>query len=455
MNTTTNKNIRIQQCKKAQDVLAQGMLEAVNQISGKEDYTPGNLGIPFNPFTGREYSGAAMVRLMLESLGKGYQDNRWLAKQQMTALQKRIPSLHLEPQCPGVRILLPELVSSIQMQDGSQHILTADEYRVLFEQDNDALPQVQHAMLFVPQEVLNASTIEGFPSLDKDSPSLTLHEQQALVSRFVASSGVHILYENRNGAYYDDVDDTILISVQAMIARKIDWTYAKLLLREFYHASKALHREYTDSDDEPYDLQEIDTELFTTLACAYVGIPRNTADDRMRLHDTIFHIRTEEPAVFFQQATAAAKMLSVLHQFHHDEQPCVRWFPQKGTWQDLQEQQDWTAIIYITRRFLYFSLHYLLSKSKTEQLGKEVIRIIQHGSFVEMRDMLFTISQILITKGTLRSDDARINLSQKMFTLWCYLKDEYSDYGTSGTEPKVRTQTTMTPAAEELRMRMR
>ncbi len=455
MNTTTNKNIRIQQCKKAQDLLAQGMLEAVNQISEKEKYTPGNLGIPFNPFTGREYSGAAMVRLMLESLGRHYQDNRWLSKQQIATLQNHIPALHLEPQCTGVRIYLPELVSSIQMQDGSQHILSADEYRTLCEQPNAAVPQLQHAMLFVPLEVFNASTIKGFPPLEKNPPCLTLHEQQALVSQFVASSGVHILYENRNGAYYDDVDDTILISTQAMIARKKDWTYAKLLLREFYHASRALHREYTDYDKHQYALQDTETELFMTLACAYVGIPRNMADDTLRMHDAFFHIREEEPDVFYRQAIAAGKMLSVLHQFHNDEQPCVRWFPLKNTWQDLQEQQDWTAIIYITRRFLYFSLHYLLSKPKTEQLGKDVIRIIQHGSFTEMRDMLFTISQLLITKGTLRCDDARINLSQKMFTLWCYLKDAYPDYGTTGTKPKAKTQTTMAPVAEEQHMRMR
>ena len=52
------------------------------------------LGLPFCPATGREYSGANMVRLLMASMLNNYGDDRWLTfKQLQDAYLTNIPYL--------------------------------------------------------------------------------------------------------------------------------------------------------------------------------------------------------------------------------------------------------------------------------------------------------------------------------------------------------------------------
>lgn len=60
--------------------------------------------------TGKEYSGANMVRLTLTAMEKGYADNRWLTFKQLQAVREEHPELNIRIKKGehGVTVLRPE-----------------------------------------------------------------------------------------------------------------------------------------------------------------------------------------------------------------------------------------------------------------------------------------------------------------------------------------------------------
>ena len=149
--------------------IAENMLKLAEKAGkwekGWASETP--LGLPFCPVTGREYSGANMVRLLLTGMLSGYKDNRWMTFNQLQEIQKKNPDLkiHIKKGEHGVRILRPEEIFFTIDEDGKWNFLKPKEVKELreMEENGEPIPDVHRKTLFYPFTVFNAAQIEGFP----------------------------------------------------------------------------------------------------------------------------------------------------------------------------------------------------------------------------------------------------------------------------------------------------
>jgi len=124
------------------------------------------MGMPFCPATGREYSGANMVALMLTSMIKGYDDDRWMTFKQLQKFQADNPDLEMRIRKgqKGVKLLRPEELYFTVEEDGQWKFLSKEQIREYKELKANGIdtPEVNHKTLFYPFTVFNASQIEAF-----------------------------------------------------------------------------------------------------------------------------------------------------------------------------------------------------------------------------------------------------------------------------------------------------
>lgn len=75
---------RFQISREVQEEFVNGIAETMLSLAEKAgDWQQGwtsdtPVGMPFCPVTGREYSGANLVRLLLTTIVRGYADDRWM-----------------------------------------------------------------------------------------------------------------------------------------------------------------------------------------------------------------------------------------------------------------------------------------------------------------------------------------------------------------------------------------
>lgn len=290
--------------------------------------------MPFCPVTGKEYSGANMVRLTLTAMEKGYDDNRWLTFKQLQAIRDEHPDLNIRIKKGehGVTVLRPEDVFFTMEQDGKWNFVSE-------EQAKD-IPDVQRHTLLYPFTVFNAAQIENFPAREKNTPAMNEAERNELLERFVASSGVAV--EHGKGVpRFDNKADTVRLPHPENFHSSGAYYAAKL--REFFKATGHRSREAR----QPVKLQtlrscafeEMRAEMFSLLAGAKFGLPmpEHGAASRLRLWNQTFS--GGDSKALFRAASEAARMLSTLRQFEAGEQPAAQWFPRREVWPELMEMQ--------------------------------------------------------------------------------------------------------------------
>ena len=193
---------RFQISREVQEEFVNGIAETMLSLAEKAgDWQRGwtsdtPVGMPFCPVTGREYSGANLVRLLLTTIVKGYADDRWMTFNQLQSFQNAHPELQMNIRKGerGVKVLRPEEVAYIVEENGAWKFLTREELRRIEEMKDRGqdVPDVQRKTLFYPFTVFNAAQIEGFPAKERPAHAMTQIERHEMVERFIASSGVHV-----------------------------------------------------------------------------------------------------------------------------------------------------------------------------------------------------------------------------------------------------------------------
>ena len=90
------KKSRFQLSREVQEEFVNGIAQTMLALAeNAEQSQPSVAETPFCPVTGKEYSGANMVRLTLTAMEKGYDDNRWLTFKQLQAVREEHPDLHI------------------------------------------------------------------------------------------------------------------------------------------------------------------------------------------------------------------------------------------------------------------------------------------------------------------------------------------------------------------------
>ena len=123
MSPAKERKNRFQVSREVQEEFVNGIAETMLSLAEKagkwqQGWTS---DMPFCPVTGREYSGANMVRLLLASIARGYADDRWMTFRQLQTLQEAHPELKMNIRKGehGVKVLRPEEVAYIVEEDGS------------------------------------------------------------------------------------------------------------------------------------------------------------------------------------------------------------------------------------------------------------------------------------------------------------------------------------------------
>ena len=326
---------RCQVSREVQEEFVNGIAQTMLTLAENAEQGQPSVGeAPFCPVTGKEYSGANMVRLTLTAMEKGYADNRWLTFKQLQAVREEHPDLNIRIRKGehGVTVLRPEDVFFTVENDGKWNFVSEEQAK--------GIPDVRRHTLLYPFTVFNAAQIENFPAKEQSAPVMTEAERNELLERFVASSGVAV--EHGKGVpRFDHRTDTVRLPHPENFHSSDEYYAAKL--REFFkatgHTSREARQPVNAQTLKSCAFEEMRAEMFSMLAGAKFGLPmpEHGSAERLRLWNQTFS--GGESRALFRAASEAARALTTLRQFEAGEQPAARWFPKREAWPELVEMQ--------------------------------------------------------------------------------------------------------------------
>lgn len=350
MSQTPQKKSRFQKSREAQEEFVNGVAEtmlSLAQTAGewKKPWTADTpMGMPFCPVTSREYGGANMVRLMLTSIIKGYEDDRWMTFNQLQQYQDKHPELEMKIRKGqhGIKLLRPEEIVFTVEEDGRWKFLSQDEIKQFAEQkaQGQEVPDIQRKTLFYPFTVFNAAQVDGFPPKEQPAQNMTEIERNEFVERFIASSGVPV--EHHGGdACFDHSADMVKMPFPERFTGTDEYYATKL--HEFYHATGHEARENRQQKRtqtlKGYAFEEMRAEMFSMLAGARLNLPMPESNSAAYIEHWNQKFSGGDVKAVFQAATEAAKTLTMMRQFEAGEQPAARWFPKSEAWPELVAMQ--------------------------------------------------------------------------------------------------------------------
>ncbi len=337
--TPQQKKSRFQLSREVQENFVNDLARSMFSLAEKAEQDQPSMGeAPFCPVTGKEYSGANMVRLTLTAMEKGYADNRWLTFKQLQAVREEHPDLNIRIKKGehGVTVLRPEDVFFTVEQDGKWNFVSEEQAK--------SIPDVQRQTLLYPFTVFNAAQIDNFPAKEQPAPAMTGAQRNDLLERFIASSGVTV--EHGKGVpRFDHKTDTVRLPHPENFPGSGDYYAAKL--REFFKATGHRSREARQPQKaqtlKSCAFEEMRAEMFSMLAGAKLGLPmpEHGSAERLKLWNQTFS--GGDARAVFRAASEAARALTTLRQFEAGEQPVAQWFPKREAWPeliDMQKQRD-------------------------------------------------------------------------------------------------------------------
>jgi antirestriction protein ArdC len=279
---------------------------------------------PFCPVTGFPYGGASMTRLMLESMKRGYSDDRWVTFGQLQKYKSEhkdyTPVIRKGEQ--GVKLLRAENVAFTVGENGKWTFLTEEQEKALRQNKGNG-PQIQRKAIFYPYTVFNCSQIEGFPPKEKPAPGFSPVERDALLDKFIACSGVKVEHGHQQPTYDPSADVVKLPNPEQFPSND---AYQAMRLRLVFHATSHADREKRELGEDGKQ-EAIRGETFSMLAGARLGLPM-PVDGGLWQRE----FQGAENRVAFEAAADAARMVTTLDQFARGEEPKAKWFPPKEKW---------------------------------------------------------------------------------------------------------------------------
>jgi antirestriction protein ArdC len=266
-----------------------------------------------------------MTRLMLESMARGYSDDRWLTFKQLQ--QYKAEHKDFKPTIKkgehGVKLLRAENVSFIVDDRGKWNFLTDELVNEL--KDSGKGKSIQRKTVFYPYTVFNASQIAGFPPRENPAPAMSASERNALIDKFVACAGIAVEHGHERPSY-DKETDTVKLPSPEKFAGTDD--YYAMKLRLAFHATGHADRENREFGDGTVEVMR--GETFSMLAGARLGLP-------MPMDGGSWPEKFEgaENRTAFEAAADSSRMLTLLEQFGRGEQPKAGWFPKQEEWPSL------------------------------------------------------------------------------------------------------------------------
>lgn len=284
--------------------LAKGLINTIEKGWEKPWVTP----FPFNPSTGKEYSGANVFRLVNESVKQKYDDPRWLTYKQAQNLGGQVKYDQRLNYVKCIKWMEKEFERT--KEDGTK------------EKEKRMIPSA-----FC---LYNAQQCTGLPELKKleDVKNEERHEN---CEKILAESGVPISNDGVDRAYYDIQNDSIHLPTKHRFIEKTEHgldDYYSVALHELAHSTGAesrLNRQLTgDKTSAAYAQEELRAEISSMLMGARLGIPRSS--EQIQNHHQYLKgwakLATEDPQAILKackDANEICKYLKIEPLFHPPE----------------------------------------------------------------------------------------------------------------------------------------
>lgn len=236
--------------------LAKGLINTIEKGWAKPWVTP----FPFNPSTGKEYSGANSLRLVNESVEKKYDDPRWLTYKQAQ-----------------------NLGGQVKFEERHNYVKCIKWMEKEFERKkSDGTKEIEKRMIPNSFCLYNAEQCTGLPELKK-SAEITHEARHENCEKILAESGVAVFNDGGVEAFYDFKNDSIHLPTKELFIQKSERgldNYYSVALHELAHSTGAearLNRQLTgDQNSVAYAQEELRAEISSMLMGARLGLPRSS-----------------------------------------------------------------------------------------------------------------------------------------------------------------------------------
>lgn len=257
---------------------------------------------PYNPISKTVYNGSNYFSLLLTSIQKGYQDNRWC-----TFAQIKEQGWKLKPgkgQSGRIEYWYP-------YDREQKKTISWQEFREAGGQINDRYQLFSRAY-----SVYNGDMIVGIPRLE-----VTQNEIQPveLVDTISGSMGVSISYHESDQAFYRPVEDRIYLPYRQQFHS--EYAYASTALHELSHAtgveSRLNRRQGGRFGTEPYAYEELVAEISSCFLSS--ELPIGQTEEHLKNHKAyvqswIQGIKEQPDALF--RAVKDAEQAAVYLEYH-------------------------------------------------------------------------------------------------------------------------------------------
>lgn len=257
---------------------------------------------PYNPISKTVYNGSNYFSLLLTSIQKGYQDNRWC-----TFAQIKEQGWKLKPgkgQSGRIEYWYP-------YDREQKKAISWQEFREAGGQINDRY-QLFSRVYFV----YNGDMIVGIPKLEVTQNKI---QQVELVDTISGSMGVSISYHESDQAFYRPVEDRIYLPYRQQFHS--EYAYASTALHELSHATGSEHRlnrkQGGEFGTEPYAYEELVAEISSCFLSS--ELPMGQTEEHLQNHKAyvqswIQGIKEQPDALF--RAVKDAEQAAVYLEYH-------------------------------------------------------------------------------------------------------------------------------------------
>lgn len=308
------------------DKVANSIIEQLEQGTAPwlKPWEPGQLRLPFNPTTGKEYRG--MNSLWLHMQGKD--DPRWL-----TFNQGKAEGASVRKGEKGTHIVYWKFSEerTLKGEDGRPVIdeTTGKEKKITVKLDR---PRSFTAVVF------NGSQFDGLPPLEA-RPQRDEPERHALAEKILENSGAKITHVDGDRAFYSPARDSITLPARNQFPTSDN--YYATALHELGHWTG--HPSRLDRDlshpfgSEGYAREELRAEIASLMLGERMDIGHDPGQHAAYVGSWIKALK-EDPREIFRAAADAERIAGFVMGFENERAQAV-----EATQETSQEQPRWTV----------------------------------------------------------------------------------------------------------------
>lgn len=370
----------------------------------QKPWKPGELTLPYNAQTGKEYRGINSMWLAIQ----GHSDPRW-----MTYNQASDAGAQVRKGSKGTKITYWKFREERQAKDEQGHPIRDEEGKPKIMTVELERPRAFHAVVF------NAEQIDGLPPLQPKQAEPE-PERHARAEAVLLNSGANIQHIEGDRAFYRPSTDSITLPARHQFPTA-DAYYATAL-HELGHWTGHLSRLDRDLShpfgSERYAKEELRAEIASLMLGERMDIGHDPGQHVAYVGSWIKALK-EDPKEIFRAASDAEKITGFVMTFEQEQEQMKEQEQGRG---DAQQQED-TVLAFITdgdgiNRTLQFEStsegSYITLKlpddpnELRDQANRGELRAIQQSSNIDMvpvADIEIGLRFRDLLRDTAQSDD--------------------------------------------------